>query len=236
MSETLVVVRMPNSFKAQLRAGNARVAWSKTDGAHVLTLGTIHGARQSFVMRQTEGAPARCAVGAVGAVAADGDSDLFEVVGAADRSLAVTRAPPTHESLASTTRASQPEPKQHAEECVVQQRSFVPLKSMSQKRAEREEERNVKEERKRAAHETKSARADDADSLAALEKTILAMFLTSPYILKESVLQETNQRVRNVDKSLAKLCNHVKGGSRKGLHVLKPEYGGTVDPRTGQGR
>lgn len=231
MSQTYVV-RMPNSFKAQLRAGNARVAWSKTDGELVLTMGTVRGARQSFVMRQTEGAPARCAVAAV---AADGDSDLFEVVGAADRSLAVTRASPTHESLVSTARASQPEPKQHAEECEVQQRSFVPLKSASQKRAEREEERNEKE-RKRAAHGTKSARADDADSLAALEKTILAMFHTSPYIVKESVLQETNQRVGNVDKALAKLCNHVKGGSRKGSYVLKPEYGGTIDPRTGQGR
>ena len=57
------------------------------------------------------------------------------------------------------------------------------------------------------------------------------------YCLAPGKVQEkTGARMSSVNAVLNGLCNHVSGGPRRGFYTLKPEFGGTVDPRTGQGR
>mmetsp|Transcript_9576 Transcript_9576/g.16381 ORF Transcript_9576/g.16381 Transcript_9576/m.16381 type:complete len:454 (+) Transcript_9576:338-1699(+) len=224
----LMLVRMHPELKERLSSPHARVRMNDANGTYELMLPGPAGTRESvqtYSMERTASPPA------TNVTSVDtGEKSPYQIVGCGTRMFTLKKTEtPSRERLTEKIKEWQPPPKPVIQACT-RKHLFVPLKTASDKKREREET-----QRKALEKDAKVAKSapDDPE---AVKRVALEMFHTSPYLSKAVLQQKTGARMSSVVAVLNDLCNHVSGGARRGFYTLKPEFGGTVDARTGQGR
>jgi len=233
----LMLVRMRPELKERLSSPHARVRMNDANGTYELMLPGPAGTRESvqtYSMERTASPPA------TNVTSVDtGEESPYHIVGCGTSMFTLKKTEtPSGERLKEKLKESQPPPKPVVQACAPRSQ-FVPLKTASEKKREREEKQREREEkqRKKDAKEKDAKVAKSApDDREAVKREALKMFHTSPYLSKAALQEKTGARMSSVNAVLNGLCNHVSGGPRRGFYTLKPEFGGTVDPRTGQGR
>jgi hypothetical protein len=225
MGRELMVLHIPTEIERQLSDGRVHVRTNDADGTYELAIlgpdGLLENAWKYSMKRLARAS-------ATSIETDDADESSYHFVGCVQDEFVVSRKPADQSLLRERLKEWQPAPKPTSQVCA-RKHSFVPLKTASEKKREREEKEMRREEK-----DAKAAKRP-ADDLEAIKSAALEIFHTNPYLSKTALAQRTGARVASVAAVLSSLCNHVTGGERKGLYVLKPEFGGNVNPQTGQG-